>query len=57
MGAPARGLIEAYRKAREGNRSTEPSQLYFAIETDRGYRMPAVRLAEAQLLHQPKPWA
>ena len=57
VGAPARGLIEAYRKAREGNRSTEPSQLYFAIETDRGYRMPAVRLAEAQSLHQPKTWA
>ncbi len=57
VGTPARGLIEAYRKAREGRSSTEPPELYFAIETDRVYRMPAVRLAEAQSQHQPKTWA
>jgi len=45
-------LVEAYRKAGEaaGN-ATEPKDLYFAIETDRVFRIPANRLAEAQHPH------
>jgi para-nitrobenzyl esterase len=48
-------LVEAYRRAR----GTGPSayDLYCAIESDRVYRIPAVRLAEAQSLHQPDTWS
>ncbi len=56
----ARRLVEAYRKAREGRSSTEPPELFFAIETDRVFRIPAVRLAEAQSAnqaHRPRTWA
>jgi para-nitrobenzyl esterase len=56
----ARCLIEAYRKAREGRSSSEPRELFFAIETDRVFRIPALRLAEAQSAHQaqrPRTWA
>jgi len=48
--AAARRMIEAYRAA-EGADAT-PGDLFFAIETDRVYRVPAVRLAEAQHRHQ-----
>ena len=37
-----------------------PPELFFAIETDRVFRIPAVRLAEAQSAHQaqrPRTWA
>ena len=46
-------VIETYRGAREGKLSTAPGDLFYAIETDRVFRIPAVRLAEAQLAHQP----
>jgi para-nitrobenzyl esterase len=43
----ARKVVEAYRAARQGQASTEPPDLWFAIETDRVFRIPAIRLAEA----------
>ncbi len=51
VGGEAKRLMEAYRSARGGDLSAR--DLYFAIETDRIFRMPAVRLAEAQQTHQP----
>ena len=42
-------LIEAYRKAREGKAGTSPQGLFCAIETDRIFGIPAVRLADAQV--------
>ncbi len=47
------GLVEVYRRAREGRASCDPKDLYFAIQTDRIFRIPAIRLAEAQRPHQP----
>jgi para-nitrobenzyl esterase len=43
-------LVEAYRGARGDELSSY--DLYCAIETDRVFRIPAVRLAEAQAMHQ-----
>ena len=50
VGGEAKRLMEAYRSARGGDLSAR--DLYFAIETDRIFRMPAVRLAEAHQVHQ-----
>jgi para-nitrobenzyl esterase len=44
----ARRLVEGYRSARTGRASCEPSELWHAIETDRLFRWPAIRLAESQ---------
>jgi para-nitrobenzyl esterase len=48
-------LIETYRKARTGRGlSTSPLDLFSAIQTDLMFRVPAIRLVEAQLKnHQP----
>jgi para-nitrobenzyl esterase len=43
-------VLEAYRAPREGGAAT-PQDLFFAIETDRVFRIPAIRLAEAQQHH------
>jgi para-nitrobenzyl esterase len=45
--------VEVYRRAREGHAPSGPKELYFAIQTDRIFRVPAIRLAEAQRPHQP----
>jgi para-nitrobenzyl esterase len=50
-------LVETYRKAREGRASTQPRDLFVAIETDRIFRLPAIRLAEAQARRQPQTFA
>jgi para-nitrobenzyl esterase len=52
MGPAARGVVDAYRKARSerGAPATAP-ELWSALETDRIFRLPALRLAEAQLAH------
>ncbi len=43
------GLIEAYRRAREKRGApTTPPELFSAIQTDQVFRIPAIRLAEAQ---------
>ncbi len=42
------GLIEAYRQARsQRDLPVTPAELYIAIQSDRVFRMPAIRLAEA----------
>lgn len=46
--AHADRVVDAYRAAREGS---APPDLWFAIEGDRVFRMPAVRLAEAAAAH------
>jgi len=48
-------LIDTYEKARaQRSEPTSPIDLFSAIETDRVFRMPAVRLAEAQRRHEPR---
>ncbi len=46
-------VIETYREARQSNLSSAASDLFYAIETDRIFRIPALRLVEAQLVHEP----
>jgi len=46
--------VEAYRQARMARgESVAPPELWCAIETDRIFRRPAMRLAELQRVHQP----
>ncbi|HKJ23466.1 MAG TPA: carboxylesterase family protein, partial [Myxococcota bacterium] len=48
----AAALVETYRKAHEAEGlPTEARELYFAVETDRVFRIPANRLAEAHHAH------
>lgn len=48
--ADAAGLVETYRKSRhERGLSVAPRDLLVAIETDRIFRIPAIRLAEAHV--------
>ena len=44
-----RRIVDGYRRARA---SAAPPQLFCAIETDRMFRIPAIRLAEAQSMNQ-----
>jgi para-nitrobenzyl esterase len=46
-------LVAAYRRTRDGREPATPAALFLAIETDRVFRIPAIRLAEAQRPHQP----
>lgn len=46
-------LLAAYRSGRP---DASAADLFFAIETDRIFRIPALRLVEAQLVHQPGSW-
>ena len=48
----AEELLATYRQARQGRAGVGPSDLFFAVETDRVFRIPALRLAEAQCTHQ-----
>jgi len=55
LGAASRGVIETYRKARgERGAPVTPPELWSALETDRIFRMPALRLAETHLRHEPR---
>jgi len=57
-GAPhAVRAIETYTRARQGKASVDPAELWIAIETDRLFRAPAHRLAEAQCRHQRQTYA
>lgn len=47
-------VLDAYRRSRSG---ASPSDLWFAIETDRNFRIPAMQLAQAQSRHQPNVFA
>jgi len=50
----AHTLVATYRQARtERGQPAEPPALYMAIESDRVFRIPATRLAEAQSAQQP----
>jgi para-nitrobenzyl esterase len=53
-----RQAIDAYRAARaaRGER-VDPGEIWFAIETDRTMRYPAMRLAAAHAAHQPRTYA
>ena len=47
-GRHAEELLEAYRRARaKRNLAVTPDELFAAVQTDRLFRMPAIRLAEA----------
>jgi para-nitrobenzyl esterase len=46
--ARARALVQGYRDAREPRVGTTPLELFCALETDRVYRVPMLRLADAQ---------
>jgi para-nitrobenzyl esterase len=51
-------LVRCYRAARAARGAdTSPYELYCAIETDRIFRVPAVRLAEAQSRHEARTFA
>jgi para-nitrobenzyl esterase len=51
-GSAARSVIDTYRKARsERGAAASPPELWSALETDRIFRMPALRLAEEQAAH------
>jgi para-nitrobenzyl esterase len=54
----ARRAVALYREARAARgESTEPGDLWFAIESDRTMRHPAMRLAALQAVHQPATYA
>ncbi len=45
-------MYETYKKAREGNLSTDPKDIADAIITDFMFRIPTIRFLEAQFKHQ-----
>jgi para-nitrobenzyl esterase len=54
-GESAGALVRGYENARsQRGDSVEPRELFCAIETDRAFRMPAVRLAETQSRRDPR---
>ena len=57
----ARRLAAAYREARAARRPEQPpgspAELWTAFQTDRAFRMPAIRLAERQAACQPGTYA
>ena len=57
-GSAAREAIEVYRAARVARGElTEPGELWFAIESDRTMRHPAMRLASLHAVHQRQTYA
>ena len=54
----ARRAVETYRRVRrERGAGVAPPELWFAIDSDRAFRYPAMRLAELQRVHQPATYA
>jgi para-nitrobenzyl esterase len=52
-GEDGTGLVEAYRQARsQRNLPVTPAELFIAIQSDRVFRMPAIKLAEAHYRRQ-----
>jgi para-nitrobenzyl esterase len=49
--------IQRYRAAREGRFDVSARELWYAIETDRWFRVPATRLAGRHAVHQPATYA
>lgn len=53
LGIAGRALLDAYRTARhQRGEPTDPTSLYWAIESDRFFSVPGIRLAEAQSRNQ-----
>ncbi len=53
-----RRAVDTYRRLRgQRGAGTTPSELWFAIDSDRAFRYPAMRLAELQRAHQPRTYA
>jgi len=52
-GPHAERVVRTYREARHPELSTEPPDLWFAIESDRIFRYPAMRLLDVQRPHAP----
>jgi para-nitrobenzyl esterase len=50
-------VVRTYRDARSGRAATDPVELWFAIEADRVFRVPAMRLLETQAPHAPAVYA
>lgn len=53
----AEAVVETYRMARAGRASTEPAELWFAIQSDRWFRHPAMSLAENHACRGREAWA
>ena len=54
-GEAAGSIVDTYRNARIGRgEPATPHELFMAIETDRIFRIPATRFAEAQGKHEPR---
>jgi carboxylesterase type B len=48
-------VVDAVRRARAARgEGTSPSDLWFAIETDRFFRVPSLRAADAHVAHEPR---
>jgi len=47
-------LVETYRSALEQRGANSPYEILSAIESDRSFRLPGIRIAEAQCIHQPQ---
>ena len=48
-------MIERVTRAREARgEATTPSDLWFAIESDRFFRVPSIRAADAHVRHEPR---
>jgi len=52
-GPHAERAVRTYREARRPHLSTEPPDLWYAIESDRIFRYPAMRLLDLQRAHAP----
>jgi para-nitrobenzyl esterase len=50
-------IIEVYRKARSGRARVDPPELWYAIQSDRHFRIPATQLAAANSRHHPDTWS
>jgi len=48
-----KAILNTYKKAREGKFSTDPKEIMSALITDAIFRIPTIRLLEAQRPHQP----
>jgi len=53
----AERVVESYSEARAGRASVAPPELWFAIQTDRWFRFPAMRLAELHAARVPDTFA
>ena len=55
VGEAAGAIVETYRSERAGRgEPVTPPELFMAMETDRIFRVPATRFAEAQGKHEPR---